>query len=192
MTAPRRDGRHETEFLKWLRLNKEIDSKIHRITANDVDVTLHKYKAHRDGMGGREVQLMMNVEVKTFGAVPNPNQAQTTFFQHQFLDNRRRLLVDSKTGKKHSVWHFGYYVLVLDKDKPEDGCTVRWCVFLDNGNLSASRISTEELEAVLRFDLRPDTLQKLELRRHHLTRRLAVLERVPLGFETLTTITQRS
>jgi hypothetical protein len=172
-----------------------LDARQVGITVNDVDWTIHKYKDNADGLGKRTVHLLMNIEVKAFGAMPSSQQRQTLFFQHQLLDHKRRALVDSMGGQasKRSVWHFGYYVLSIAGAAPgPDHDIVQWCRFDGQGDLIPRTIQVPQLVKVLRFEHRPDTLRPLKLRRHHKTRRIALVERVPLGFLVESVVTRRS
>lgn len=185
MTVRRRDGgREETPFGAWLRGRKDIDSIIHSVTANDVDWMLHKYRANVDGLGTRQVQLMMTVETKCFGAMPSDDQRQTLFFQHQCL-NHKGPLTDAKSGGRSMVWNFGAFVLSMDGECPQrDDELVRWCRFLPDGQLRERAIPVATLARILSFDLRPDTGRKIDLRRHHSWKELTIHEKQPLGFET--------
>ena len=193
MTRRRNDcGREETPFGRWLRANRDLDSITHGVTAHDVDMMVHKYKDNVDGVGARTVHLMMNIEVKALGRRPTPEQMETLFFNHQ-LQAKKIKLKSNRAGVNCSVWHFGWYVLVMpgvDPGPPDT--TLTWCRFDENGELNDAKIITAELVQLIRFDLRPDTLRPLRLRRHHKTRFIEALEKAPLGFVVSTMIRRSS
>lgn len=191
MTVHRRHGT-DSPFGAWIRGRSDLDSVRDGITVNDVDWKIHKYKNNVDGLGRRTVHLMMNVEVKAFDQMPSDTQRQTLFFQHQLL-NKRQGLDDAMSDHKRAVWHFGYFVLSMPDERPgPDHTTVKWCSFSDGGVLVPRTITVRALVSVLRFDMRPDTLASLDLRRHHKTSKIVAIEKTALGFECPRIITTRS
>lgn len=182
----------DTPFGNWTRNHPELDSVRHGITINDQDYMIHKYKTNVDGLGARVVQLMMNTEVKTNGAMPSNTQRQTLFFEHQLL-NKRRTLNDVLSGRKSAVWHFGCFVLSIPESYPgEYSDTVIWCRFGDDGSLIPSELTVDQLVGVLSFRLNPITLAQLSLRRHHKKMAVVSTEKVPLGFSTDCIVTRKS
>ena len=161
------------------------------LTLNDVDLMLHRFMTSVDRCGTRDVQHLMHLEIKTRGAMPNPHQRQTLFFLHQLLENKKRLL-DSLTGGRRSVWHFGVSVLSMHGVSPEDGPPMHWCRFRDDGEFLCADVDVRTLRMLLRFEIDADTRDPLDQRRHHLTRELVVPETTPLGFVTERKVVRRS
>lgn len=187
----------QTPFGRWLRSQGHyLDAVEHGVTATDVDMHIHKYKDNCDGLGRREVQLMMAVEVKTRGGLPTEAQRQTLFYLHQILGRWRGKLQCSMTGSRKSVWHFGYFVLSLFGTRPDEHEHVVWCQFDDHGRLRRGRtITVDHLLRILRFEVYPTDIDKpLRLRRHHKVTR--VVEVIPEGagrlFEDERVVTARS
>lgn len=193
MTTPRRDGgAEETPFGGWVREQDDLDSISQCLTVNDVDMMFHKYKIHLDGIGPRKIQFMFDLEVKAFDRMPSSDQRQTLFFHHQLL-SKKGPLRDSRNGGKASVWHFGFFVLSMGGAHPgEANPCLNWCRFDGSGRLFPVPISVHSLKEILRFDIRPDTLEPLSLRRHHKTQKVELLEETPLGFTVPCVVTRRS
>jgi hypothetical protein len=190
MTRPRIYG-EDSPFGGWFRNEPRLDSIDCSLSVTDRDYHVHHFKTRIDSVGTRTVQLMMDMELKTRGGLPKWGQHQSLFFEHQLLNQKRKLLC-SRDGDLKSVWHFGYFVLSLLGDRPEPDSYVTWCRFSQHGALVANTITTDDLIRVLRFDIRPDTLEPLELRRHHKTRRLLETVTAPLGFAYQRLVTRKS
>lgn len=193
MTRQRAHG-NDSCFGDWIRCQEDIDSVINGVTLNDIDMMVHQYRTNLDALGLRPVHLMLQVEVKVLGGVPNPYQRQTLFFQHQRL-NGKEFLVDAKKqdGSKISVWHFGVYVLSCPGFYPGDNSDyVTWYRWSHTGSLVPTEVTVEKLKSILRFDLRPDDLSELSIRRHHKTTELIVSELTPLGLCVDSLVTRRS
>jgi len=192
MTATRRYG-EDNPFGAWVRLQPDLDSVQHSLTVNDADWIFHKYRTHRDGIGTREVQCMMFVEVKTNLAIPKPAQSETLFFIHQRMkwDGELKRL----GGSRVAVRCFGVFVLCLLGCRPTSSSGMSWGHFDSNGTLLWSALRGEwELKKVLAFDIDPHNLKAIEhtLRRHHKTTQTLVRERTDIGIVADRIIVERS
>jgi len=141
----------------------------------------------------------MFVEVKTFDAEPDGPQHELLFYHHQLLRTRNQFrsfgsekLRRPGMAESVNVWHFGVYVLRLLGESPDDSSFYRWGRFRSDGSLSYVKRRFKTLIPLLRFDLRPDTLESLELRDHHAETEWSVVEKSPLGFEYNRTVVKRS
>lgn len=128
-----------------------------------------------DGFGQRDIQMMMFVEVKTWGADLRMAQRDTLHLLNQVLRNRRKNRHknrDRYNAKNHAppaevyspanekyikLFLFGGHVLTFEKNGPEDSSWIRW---------DKTDISTEQLVDLLKFELDPDDpTKKLDIRR---------------------------
>ncbi len=191
MTTARRFGQ-DSDFGAWIRGKKELDSIHAALVVNDIDYSIHKYRTNIDSIGTRDVQLSMNVEVKTRNAEPDSSQRELLFYNHQLLNNKKEL---KRQGQDPvMVWHFGHFVLSIEGNVPRDGDRMRWGVFKDDGDIRWFRTSKESrIVKIMGFELRPDNPQEpLSLRRHHKTSKVLIVEKTQLGFSIETELRKRS
>jgi len=191
MTRQRAYG-EDTPFGKWMRDHKDLESIEFSLYVTDVDFTIHRYCYPIDGLGQREVHLLMHLEVKTRGGLPEGYQLETQYLLHQLLCQKRRL--KRCWGRPPiGVWHFGNFAVSLVGDAPRSATDmVTWARFNDAGGLETTTIPASTLVQLIKFDRRPDTLQPLRLSRHHKTRRLVESVPQPLGFVLERLVTKRS
>jgi hypothetical protein len=196
MTIPRRWTKDETPFGAWVRRQPDLDSRRDGLAVCDVDWSFHRYMTPIDRKGSRDVQLFMWLEVKAFGTVPDRSQEDTLRKWHESftLWTRRgpRIRVLRSRYAPVSLWFFGVYVLSLPAVSPDQSAQCRWGRFHANGDLQWTDIRTADLADILAFRLRPDRLERLNMRRHHLTREVVVIERMPLGFDVERRFRRRS
>lgn len=176
----------ETSFGRWIRKRKDLDSHKEGIVCSDVDYIVHRYKVGRDG---RNVQCIMFIEVKTIGTEPRQTQQDTLHLLDQFLNNRRETPTKRNAKRRLgsarntaysviaagdvTVWAFGGYILQFEHTGPHDSGWIRW-------GPKRREISEDQLAALLRFDLDPDTLAPLEIRSHHASAVPPLFSGIPL------------
>lgn len=166
----------ESAFERWMRDNPALDPRMAGIVRFDCDILLHKFMTYEDKRGIRDVQGLMFIEVKCFGAGLRDAQRDTLSMLSQVLRNRKANMHSQKRGP-HATDHippaktfskmfnrwvemrmFGGHLLQLETDDP---VTSNWMMW-DN-----KKIDIELLTQILRFEIDPDTLGKIDLRRHH-------------------------
>lgn len=186
-TTPFRARGGEAPMSAWLRSQPGLDAQRHSLAVSDVDYLVHHFKTAVDGQGTREVQCLLNFELKSFGRQIEPVQLQTLWIEHQRLCDKTKLrnLPEFYGPSQISVWHFGWFVLSLTASTPDDSRGIRWSGFGPDGRLWSQEIDRELLTRILRFERRPDRpSERLSLRRHHKNSELWGDELQPLGFVT--------
>ena len=173
-----RDHTIETAFSRWMRKNPRIGSSpdAAAIVSFDCDVLLHKYLTYNDTLGSRDIQAMMFIEVKTFGAEMTGAQRDTLGILNQILRNRKgtpnakkRRIQASCGDSKDKAWSklnkkwviirlFGGHLLQFSGQCPITSQEIEW---------DRKPIKVEQLVLLLRFELDPDTLMPIDWRRHH-------------------------
>jgi len=166
----------ETLFRQWMREHPLLDSR-DGIACFDSDHWVHRFKFVHD----RRIQCLMLIELKTHGADMTDSQRDTLGMVDQLLRNRganaamkhqrrRRQaggigvnLTSQMTGRKITCRLYGVHLLQFEKDGPQNSAWMKW----DN-----SDINEEQLVSLLRFDIDPDTLRPIDLRRHHKRQRV--------------------
>lgn len=159
----------ETLFKQWIRSHPGLEST-EGFVVYDCDLWVHRYKIHKS----RQVQCLMFVEVKTYGAKPDMAQEDTLSLVNQVMRNRRAnkhadvprrqaggvpLKLHSKIlNQVISCRLFGVHLLTFERDAPQNSAWIAW----DN-----KRISEQQLLQILRLDFDPDTLRPIDLRNHH-------------------------
>jgi len=172
----------ETAFGRWVRKNELLDSD-NGYSACDHDLRWHKFRTER----GREFQLYMNIEIKSFGAEPTRSQEDTMHIENQLMRNRRQtstkklrwqagtsVLEVYSSMIRRRVWvrHFGVHLLRFSGQGPEDSDWIIW---------DKRKIDLATLVGLLKFDLDPDTLRPMDFRSHHRKRLVTTQDTLP-GF----------
>ena len=192
MTRERMYG-SDTDFCAWMRRCKDLPSYSDEFgfVASDNDLTVHRYKTSVDSVGTREVQGIMQVEIKTRRGKPSTSQTDTLTKLNLFNGDRR-------VGETY-IRFFGVFILVLSGTSPDDSDLMWWLIppkdrFLsDAAKMDVNLIYYKKLIEILRFDRHPRNLSDTNpFRRHHRTKKFIEIESMPLGFDVEKIVTKRS
>jgi uncharacterized protein (DUF1800 family) len=125
--------------------------------------------------GERSAQCYMTLEIKEYGAFPS-NAQRSTFailsgYIKNFFGNRhtKRGATCDISGKRKKVWdpvferwvrvrHYGYHLLQFERTCPDDSAWIKW---------DGKEITSDQMVALLRFDIHPLTLKPMDARDHH-------------------------
>lgn len=182
----------DTEFCAWMRSCADLPSYSHDFgfVASDNDVTVHRYLTSVDSLGTREVQGIMQVEVKTRTGKPSFSQMDTI--------SKLNLFSGTKKNNGVHVTFFGVFLLIMDGTDPDNsgniwwGCIPRKQTLTDAKNLKWHVINRTKLIQLLRFDIHPQSLTPKTFRRHHKTTEVIETAISELGFEYEKRIITRS
>lgn len=158
----------ETLFGRWIRNNPALDSG-NGFCVIDQDYWVHRFKVD----GSRSFQCLMLVEIKTNSAELTAAQRDTLYVINQLMRNRRSTptkndpqcgnslkVISTYSGQKVELRVYGMHVLRFSGLGPDDSKEIWW---------NKRSITLDQLTALLKFDLDPDSLRPLDLRNHHLT-----------------------
>jgi hypothetical protein len=159
-----------------MRNEERLDSNLHGVVRFDCDVLLHRYCIHADQKSSREIQCVMFVEVKIGNEALKDAQQDTLSMWSQVLRNRVRNMHRDKRGK-HADDHiplastyshvlkrrvrlklFGGHLLRLSGLDPSESAVILW---------DDKSITVDQLLALLKFELDPDSLQPIDWRRRY-------------------------
>jgi hypothetical protein len=131
------------------------------------DYTIHQYRAHRDKIGERKIDSLMEVELKTWQSDLSYAQRDTWEIKAALhketccrKDGRTRTFRLEVSGQIRVVRPYGYFRLRLERQRPDDGGWIEW---------SGRVVDTDTLVDILRFEIDPRTLtrrRKNERRSH--------------------------
>jgi hypothetical protein len=165
-------------------------------TVNDWDAIIHAYKMPVDKLGTREVQCLMFLECKTRMGLVSDSQRETLWINHRKTIGKSRMRVSVKrVGARaalSTVWHFGVSVLQCDGDSPATSSRFGWGRFQESGRIEYAEVSSEQVKALLRFDINPDDFAPMDYRRRHKTEEIEIVETSPLGFKVYSKKWRRS
>lgn len=167
----------ETAFGRWLRDQgkKELKPEDGHIFY-DVDLlgTLWIAHTYKDKNYGKDLQFLMAIEVKTFGAEPDPAQRDTLNILGQVMRNRKETpnkknpyiqmnpilneVWSTLSKKRIRIKLFGTHLLQFSGAGPEDSNYILW---------DRKKINIDQLIKLLKFKIDPDILRPLDLRIHH-------------------------
>jgi hypothetical protein len=182
----------DTEFCAWMRACRELPSygDDFGFVASDNDITIHRYMTAVDGLGTRDLQSIMQIEIKTRIGKPPPSQLDTLSKLNSFAG--------IKKSNGQVVVFYGVFLLVLEGTNPDDSENMWWGILPKDSfttnvrDCKWRRILRDELISILRFERNPRTWEKPIHRRHHKTEQIMVVERMPLGFDVPTLLVRRS
>lgn len=137
---------------------------------------MHRFFTHVDGKGTRDVQCQMFVETKSNGAELGDEQRDVLHMVNQCVrttpwlkqktnvgrfakghgQNVRRVF-SVKNGRTIELRHYGVHLLRMSGSNPDNS---EWLIWDDE------TVDVQTLIKLLRFDLDPDTLKPMDLRRH--------------------------
>ena len=171
-----RDTSAETAFERWVRNHPQLDSRTAGIVRFDLDLLLHRYAGLIDGLGSRDIQCLMFIEVKTYGSRVTDAQRDTLFTLNQVLRNRKPNRHRAKRGahledhiplaktyswcnkRRVALKLFGGHSLRLSAGCPEKSAWIEW---------DHKAIDVDALVRLLRFEIDPDTLEPIDWRRRY-------------------------
>ena len=182
----------DTEFCDWMRKCKDLPSfgNDFGFVASDNDITVHRYLTAVDNIGTREIQSIMQIEIKTREGKPSESQIDTLAKLNLFNGIK-------KTNGQHVVF-FGVFLLILSGTSPDNSDCMWWGVLPKNSIIKCASYATfhlidkRQLIDLLRFDRHPRNLDPNAFRRHHKTREIVVIEKSKLGYEFERRIINRS
>lgn len=182
----------DIEFLAWCRKQeKELPSREGdcRIALTDVDVIFHNFMTAVDSQGSRELQALIQLEIKSRNGDLTDAQRDTYCKQH-ICSSRR------KTINGQVVNHFGVAFVFLSDTQVDNSGRILWGRF-DPANPASQKIirteiTKEQFFQLARCEIHPDTLKPRWARRHHLTRQIIQVVTAPLGFTMERIVTKRS
>lgn len=182
----------DTEFCAWIRNCEKLPSisKEFGMSVSDNDITLHRYLTEVDSVGTREIQALMQLEIKTRRGKPAFSQMDTL--------SKLNMFAGQKQTDSGLVRFFGVFLLVMSGTHPDNSERMWWgsipqgLVTGDATKLVWTRIGVDELIEILRFDKHPTSLTRRPFRRHHLTKEVVEVVKMPLGFEVEQKVISRS
>lgn len=170
----------DVPFMGWLRaqgVDLPSNGRDCGVVATDVDFHIHRYLSCVDRIGSREVQTLMQIEVKTRNAEPKPSQLDTLFKVH--ATTKRWSQVNGQ-----AVRNFGVSVLKLSGTTPLDSSHMWWGRFHEEFAILKYRaICIDTLFQLLRFEIDPENFCTIPFRRHHSTKTIVTKVTTELGFE---------
>lgn len=166
----------EQPIKAWIRSHRDLDSKKQCLCIGDSDLWVQRYgiRKHQTGID-RSVMYLMLVEIKTHGDdLRGPQRdllhvinqlLRTTPWKDQRVKGRfvpghrqnARLVYSFIAGKSVRIHCYGVHKLRMSGATPDESEWITW---------DDKTVSTEQLLGLLRYDLNPDTLRRLEHRSH--------------------------
>lgn len=169
----------EQPIKAWIRKHEELDSRKHCLCIGDSDLWVQKYgtRTWHNGVD-RDLMYLMLVEIKTHGRDLNSAQRDLLHMVNQLLrtnpwkeqrDGGRftlghpqnvRIVSSVIAGKHVRVQCYGVHKLRISGATPDQSEWLTW---------DDKPIGFDQLPALLRYDLHPDSLRPMEHRSHKRT-----------------------
>lgn len=166
----------EQPIKAWIRANRDLDSHRHCLCIGDSDLWVQRYgtRKHQSGVD-RSVMYLMLIEIKTNARDLDEPQRDLLHIVNQLLrtnpwkeqrDNGQfvnghqqnvRLVYSSMARRKVQVQCYGVHKLRLAGHVPNESDWITW----DDKPVTAA-----QLMELLRYDLHPDSLLRMEHRSH--------------------------
>jgi hypothetical protein len=166
----------EQPIKAWIRANRNLDSRRACLCIGDSDLWVQRYgtRAHQDGID-RSVMYLMLVEIKTHARDLDASQRDLLHIVNQLLrtnpwkeqrdggrfveghSQNARMVYSVIAGERIRLNCYGVHKLRLAGADPESSEWITWDDRL---------VTAEQLVAVLRYDLHPDSLRRMEHRNH--------------------------
>jgi hypothetical protein len=163
----------ESAFDRWVRNHERLDSVRDGVVITDGDKHVHRCHIRVKGESIRDVQYLMDIEVKAFGRDMTDSQRDTLHIHNQLLrtngwkkqlgrfltghEQNVRNVFSSYSGKHVQVIHYGVHKLRMTGADPVTSDRITW---------DDKQIDVDQLVGLLRFDVNPDSLRPMEHRRH--------------------------
>lgn len=166
MTRTRIHG-SDVPFCAWFRAQPDLESNDVGISFSDVDVIIHRYKIEQFGIIDRQIQAMMNLEIKTRGWCPERQEpAQLDTFGKMDLCCRNTIEVQGKNSIE-TIRHFGVFFLHMDGTNPDDSTRFTWYHFEEqksgkNWRLIPHTITKDQIVQLARFELNPFSMTPMQ------------------------------
>jgi hypothetical protein len=175
----------EQPIKSWIRKHEDLDSRKHCLCIGDSDLWVQRYGTRRWHTGvDRSVMQLMLIEIKTHARDLNQPQRDLLHIVNQLLrtrpwkeqradgrfvdghDQNVRLIYSVIARKKVPIHCYGVHKLRISGATPDESEWMTW---------DDKKIGWDQLPAVLRFDLDPDSLRKMENRSHKRARDVPTL-----------------
>jgi hypothetical protein len=141
-------------FAEWTRGEPRLESTREGLASADIDWIWHRFKIN----GERGKEHIMLIEDKSHWADVSPSQRDTLIKVHQMIPHRRAIPVLNNRGQTVLVRFWGYFKLRYDGDPFERSTRIEW---------NNKPISIKQLVGILRFEIDPVTLVRMDPRFHH-------------------------
>jgi hypothetical protein len=145
VTKPLHYDNNGTPFGRWLRKQRELDSKRFHLSIQNIDYANHRFKVTRNS---RRIQAMMLLEEKRYLAESDFAQLDTLMIIDQVFKYADGIDVVNYEGETLPFHYFGLHTIQFENTTPDDGYVLWNGVLVDRNTLCK----------LLRFELDPRLL----------------------------------